>query len=267
MSESNTPTWSQNYESTQALDARHRAMSTAVSTGAFGLDLLPPNASGLLADVGCGTGVHLQGAAERSSRLRLVAMDLSQAMVRHSAERVKSAHVVRASVEALPLATDACDYVLCFHVLYHVSDIPRAVAELARVVKPVGLVLITTVAATTSWELLQLHADICAKLGLSHLAHPVLPSSRFNTMNGTSLLGQRFKDVRLHTRAISLTFHTAEKLLEYYKSMEYYCNVQDALGTDDGALPSAVRNFVAENNMLPFRVTKDVGTWTARPQA
>jgi SAM-dependent methyltransferase len=51
---------------------------------------------------------------------------------------------VHALAEQLPLASGRADLVLCTQVLEHVTDPARAVAEMARVLRPGGVCLLTT---------------------------------------------------------------------------------------------------------------------------
>lgn len=83
-------------------------------------------------DAGCGHGyiASLVVAPE------LVAVDSSPAAVEATAARGIDARL--ADVQALPFADGAFDAVMCNWMLYHVPDRPRAIAELARVLRPGG---------------------------------------------------------------------------------------------------------------------------------
>ncbi|HST16137.1 MAG TPA: class I SAM-dependent methyltransferase [Gaiellaceae bacterium] len=83
-------------------------------------------------DVGCGDGriPRLYTAPE------VVCVDRSQAAV--AAARARGLDARPADVRELPFADGAVDAVTCNHTLYHVDDRDRAVAELARVLRPGG---------------------------------------------------------------------------------------------------------------------------------
>jgi len=107
-----------------------------------------------VADVGCGKGrfaklVHDQGSS-------VVALDLAEAMLTHVASGIDRC---AASMTALPLATASCDGAYATESLEHAIDIPQAVAELCRIVKPGGRIVIIDKSAeawgrleTTEWE-------------------------------------------------------------------------------------------------------------------
>jgi ubiquinone/menaquinone biosynthesis C-methylase UbiE len=93
-------------------------------------------------EVGCGTG-------EFAARLRLalpdselVATDQSARMVELTSQRGIPARV--ADVEDLPFEDESFDVVAAMWMLYHVPDLRRGLAELARVLRPGGLLVAAT---------------------------------------------------------------------------------------------------------------------------
>lgn len=85
-------------------------------------------------EAGCGTGLILERL--RPLARALVGADLSHGMLGRARER--GHRVVQASLLELPFADASFDTVCSFKVLAHVEDTRAAVAELARVVKPGG---------------------------------------------------------------------------------------------------------------------------------
>jgi SAM-dependent methyltransferase len=83
-------------------------------------------------DVGCGDGriPSLYAAPE------VVCVDSAEASVAAARERGLDARV--ADAQALPFDDGAFDVVTCNHTLYHVHDRDRALAEVARVLRPGG---------------------------------------------------------------------------------------------------------------------------------
>ncbi|HWH19759.1 MAG TPA: methyltransferase domain-containing protein, partial [Solirubrobacterales bacterium] len=105
----------------------------------------------LAIDIGAGTGHHLAAVVERSSRPGGVAIDVSRAACRSIARAHQSLAVVRADVwSQIPVADDAADLVLNVFA-------PRNGAELARVVRPGGTLVVATPAADHLRELRELH--------------------------------------------------------------------------------------------------------------
>jgi ubiquinone/menaquinone biosynthesis C-methylase UbiE len=92
-----------------------------------------------VADVGCGKGRFARIVKERNPGAVVVALDLAEAMLRNIPPDIDR---VAASMTALPLATAAFDGAYATESLEHAVDIPAAVAELARIVKPGGRIVI-----------------------------------------------------------------------------------------------------------------------------
>ena len=101
-------------------------------------------------DIGCGPGWFWQTAAPHlPGRLDLTLADQSEGMVREARERCSALRQWRVSgievdAAALPLPDASFDAVLAMHMLYHVADQAAAIAEMHRVLKPGGVLAVTT---------------------------------------------------------------------------------------------------------------------------
>ncbi len=105
------------------------------------LGLLPE--SWTVADLGCGTG----NAAELLAPLvrRVVAVDQSAPMLnaaRKRLERFENVEYVEGELTNLPLEPGSTDAAVCLLVLHHVADPASAMAEMARILRPGGHLLI-----------------------------------------------------------------------------------------------------------------------------
>jgi 2-polyprenyl-6-hydroxyphenyl methylase / 3-demethylubiquinone-9 3-methyltransferase len=108
--------------------------------------LIPPAPAGggVLVDLGCGGGLLAPFVAGKGYRHIGVDMTAS-ALAQAAAHGVVP---VRADVTAIPLADCCADVVAAGEILEHVTDLPAAVAEACRLLRPGGLLVIDTLAST-----------------------------------------------------------------------------------------------------------------------
>src|SRR3954471_1216470 len=95
-------------------------------------------AGGDIFEAGCGTGLLLREAATFARSA--VGLDLSRGML--GAARARGLRVVQGSLTDVPLPDESVDLVYSMKVLPHVPPIREAVAELARLVRPGGHLLL-----------------------------------------------------------------------------------------------------------------------------
>ncbi|MGC8873526.1 MAG: methyltransferase domain-containing protein [Chloroflexia bacterium] len=91
-------------------------------------------------EVGCGTGAVTWEVAVMS-RARIVGLDIDPEMLAFARQRLPRLSWVRGDACALPFADGSFDIVFCHYLLLWVRDPGRAVAEMARVVRPGGWVI------------------------------------------------------------------------------------------------------------------------------
>jgi 2-polyprenyl-6-hydroxyphenyl methylase/3-demethylubiquinone-9 3-methyltransferase len=109
-------------------------------------ELVPPagRPGAVLVDVGCGGGLLAPGLTDKG--YRHVGVDLSRPALEQA-----SARAVRAAVgdaTALPMADGCADVVVAGELLEHVHDLPGTVAQLCRVLRPGGLLVLDTLNST-----------------------------------------------------------------------------------------------------------------------
>jgi len=112
------------------------------------LDGLPLRAGSYLLDAGCGSGRELD---ELAARGRAAGVDLSPVAVA-SARRRGHDDIHRAAIEALPFAAETFDLVTCLDVIEHTPDDRATLAELRRVTRCGGLLLVTVPAYPALWS-------------------------------------------------------------------------------------------------------------------
>ena len=107
------------------------------------LELLPVKL-GRVADVGCGPGVMVEAVLSRGGTFDGV--DLSPEMVREAREKfghLGNVSFREGSIEELTLPDAGYDQALCMAVIEYLSTPRRAMAEIARILKPGGIAIVT----------------------------------------------------------------------------------------------------------------------------
>jgi SAM-dependent methyltransferase len=234
------------YAGPDKLAARQRlwAGRTGESFVVAALDLAELAGDEVVLDAGCGNGVYETELRRRRHRGPVVALDLSLGM----------RPTVVGDIANLPFPDQAFDVVLAMHMLYHVPSIPKAAAELRRVLKRGG----TLLAATNG----QKHTQEIHEL-VDHAAEAVTgrPRTRrqlsFTLENGAGLLETAFADVRRIelTKTVPVT---KEAVVDYIASAE-----PENCGVEPGAQHEAFMNVVRMTAGVTH-VTSGAGLFIAR---
>jgi malonyl-CoA O-methyltransferase len=182
-------------------------------------------------DAGCGTGDALAGLALRYPDARRVALDIALPMLgmaqakagqrRSALARAFSAFTggpggaeadfVCGDVAALPFAAGSFDLAWSNLMLQWAGDLPAALRELGRVLRPGGLVTFSTFGPDTLRELRAAFA------GIDRDEHV----SRFTDMHdiGDMLVGAGFGDPVMHMELFTLTYADAPAMLRDLKAI------------------------------------------------
>jgi SAM-dependent methyltransferase len=236
----------------------------------WALDLLTWRGGELVLDVGCGNGRYLVELAERIVPVVAIGGDLSSGMLestrrRWPPDRVEPALVVLDG-QHLPVREDSVDVVLATHLLYHVPDVELTVAEMRRVVRPGGAVLVTTKGAGHLARLEQVVSEELSAHDV-HAAEPFAWAGRFTLDTGRRMLRRWFGDVSIHLLHRELVVQTADPVVAYVRAVHGL--VVGATGTtcDRDRFADGVRSRIGGviSRTGSFRDWVDVAAFVCRP--
>jgi ubiquinone/menaquinone biosynthesis C-methylase UbiE len=164
------------------------------------LDVQPADA---VVDIGCGPGFYVAALAEQAASV--VGIDPSASMLAvaaRKAERRKNVTLVEGEAIPLPLEDASMDRALSVQVFEYIADVPAALAEVHRILRPGGRLVLWDI----DWTTLSWHADDAERMDRMikgwdrHLVHPALPRTL-----AAALRAAGFADVRCDAHVFCTT--------------------------------------------------------------
>ena len=179
---------------------------------------LPPRAR--ILEIGCGSGSFW---AENADRVPpgwdLTLSDFSGGMLAETRRTLspvpRAFRFLRCNAEALPFASGTFDAVLAFHMLYHVPDRARALADVRRVLRPGGRLLATT---NGSRHLLELN-DLRRRFAPDVEHPPQKMLAPFTLENGGAQIESVFGSVEKRVLDDALAVPEAEAIVGFLLSL------------------------------------------------
>ena len=189
---------------------------------------------GRVLEVGCGPG-EVAARVQEELGAEVVALDISPRMVELARERGVSAQV--GDVQELPFEDEAFDLAVAAWMLYHVPDVPRALAEVARVLRPGGRL----VAVTNYLD----HLHEAREL----IGAPARTFTSFSGDTGEELLREQFADVERREASGDIRFPERAALVSYVQATR-------GLWRLDTEVPDVDLPFVVRRRTVVFVATK-----------
>lgn len=251
------------YQHTGNLSARIR-LHQLFSTNPYGwqrwlFDQLDFTGAARLLELGCGTGgLWLENLDRLPDGLEMTLTDQSGEMVAQTRQQLPP-HSHRFKFEtidaqSIPYEDHTFDIVVANHMLYHVPDRNKALAEISRVLRPGGVFMASTIGERHLQEISLLVSRFDAQLQ----AWGSLAADSFTLENGAAQLKSFVTHVTLRRYADSLLVTDADLLAEYILSGRL--EVSPELRTQ---FIEFVRHELAANQGTML-ITKDSGVFTTR---
>ena len=246
------------YHNASNLEARI-ALHARFSTNTYGwfrwlfdhLDLLPQSR---ILELGCGTGLlWLENMDRIPEGWDVTLSDFSPGMLQEAQQNLRHSRRPFAfaviDAQAIPYEDESFDGVIANHMLFHVPDRPKALAEIRRVLRPGGKLY----AATNGRAHLRELSSFVPEQS-SDFSHRLV----FDLENGRDQLAPWFSTIVLHRYDDALIITEAEPLIAYFLSTRIASALDDDTRAD---LARRVEQELAAHGAI--HVTKDIGLFEA----
>jgi malonyl-CoA O-methyltransferase len=127
--------------------------------------------TGLVLDIGTGTGALAAELGSARLDLNFVLTDLAHGMTRTAAQRLPGALACDGDAKKLPFISGVFDSVISSNVYQWVDDLPAAFCEVARVLRPGCRFAVALFGERTLFELRDAHRRAVAEFGGAHFSH------------------------------------------------------------------------------------------------
>jgi ubiquinone/menaquinone biosynthesis C-methylase UbiE len=177
--------------------------------------LAPERAGARILETGFGTAWLLELMTERFPDAELTGIDLSPSFVAAARQKLPGATILEADMEDIPFPDGTFDRVASCCNLYFARDIEKAIAELARVTRKGGRVVINTVGSDNLKELDAFTRRLLSETPLEDTA------ARFDLESGRPLVEKLFPQARTEIWPGTMTLPDCETFVRYWASFHH----------------------------------------------
>jgi ubiquinone/menaquinone biosynthesis C-methylase UbiE len=242
---------------TSANLAARIALHQRFSTNPYGLqrwifDRLQLQPRQRVLEIACGAGSLWRENLDRvPAELGLVLSDFSMAMVQTTQQVLPEARFVNCALPVLPFADGSFDLVIANHMLYHVEERQRGLAEIRRVLRGGGALFASTNGVDHLRELKELMREFAID------ARDV--SASFTLENAEEQLRGVFGAIERDEYADTLRVTDPEALLRYVASVSV--RAAEVVGARSDEMRAAIARDTRDG---VFYVAKSTGSFLAR---
>ena len=204
---------------------------------------IPPQ--GRVLELGCGAGnLWLDNFDRIPAGLKIILSDFSEGILEQVQKKLAISCIffqfMKIDAQFIPFENASFDIVIANHMLYHLTELDKALSEIKRVLKPTGRFYASTSGRNHMKEL----SDLARRFD-SRLASLVrLTSDTFKIENGAAQLANFFASISFYRYSDSLIVTDACQLIQYIlsgriklspdKQLEFARFVEQELKANDG---------------------------------
>ncbi len=239
---------------------------------AFDQIKLPPDSR--ILELGCGTAALWTENRDRIPETwRITLTDASPGMLDHARETInlnfrnaltRNFTFMSTDAQGVSFGDGRFEAVVANHMLYHVLDRAKAVSEVARVLKPGGVLY----AATNGRDHMREVDGYIRRLAPEHTEYGLARNfSGFTLENGEAQLSEHFAEVSISRHDDGLRVTEAGPLLAWILSTITVREIAERIGGDGfelrvSGLSETLEREISERGEI--HITKDAGLFTAR---
>ncbi len=215
---------------------------------------------GRILEIGCGSGLLWRTNLQQvSAEWQVVLSDFSPGMLHDAGDALAARPFTftQCGAEDIPFADTTFDVVIANHMLYHVSDVHRAVGEIRRVLKPDGVFYAAT---NGRRHMVELSKYIKQFLDTDWNMSDAI--SGFSLENGGGRLAAHFSDVSMEMHTDQLCITEPQPLIDYILSLNSLGMPQVSTAQTDAFRQALSQEIQAKGAIW---IQKAQGLFTARP--
>ena len=209
-------------------------------------------------ELGCGNGdFWRQNMDVLPKKIKIILSDNSEGVLEETKEFFKNDErfsLKQINMEEIPKPDASVDMVIANHALFYANDIPKAICEIRRVLKPNGTFICSTYGSKHMWEISDLMKQFDDRIVLA--AKDLYEI--FGKTNGKDMLEKKFNHVEWMDYEDSLQVTDSNDLIDYILS----CHGNQNQYIVDNY--KEFRNFVQAQVGKGFHITKEAGIFICR---
>lgn len=209
-------------------------------------------------EVGAGNGaLWTQNLANIPKRETIILSDISTGILADARNAIGNNQEFEYKVvdaQDIPFADNTFDLVIANHMLFYCDDLPKALAEIKRVLKPKANLICTTYSKQHMHEITDLVHEFNPNIKLSSTNL----YEHFGLDNGKKMLSKYFSDVDCEVYQDGIELNKATPLISYILSC--HGNQNELLLNHY----SEFKQYVEQKVKNGFHITKDAGLFKAR---
>ncbi|MFC7373465.1 class I SAM-dependent methyltransferase [Fictibacillus iocasae] len=214
-------------------------------------------------ELGCGNGVFWQKNRDRVPKHWSITLsDLSEGMLsdtQSALQPLSNFQYKQINIEDIPFETNTFDVVIANHMLYHVPNRERGLAEVRRVLKDGGVFYSSTIGNEHMQEFGMLLQEFDEAINFSAAYDQ---ARTFGLENGRSQLAPHFHHIELKPFPGDLNITTVSAVVDYLRSTQTEAKAK-LTGTTLKAFEHFLRSKMDENGGS-IKITKSTGLFASK---